>query len=157
MAVEKKRYWTLIVYPESAPEMWRSVLDDGHYAWIESPLHDRDVNADGEVKKAHWHILVIFDGPMSDVTPKRIAESINAPMPKGVGSAKGLVRYMIHLDNPEKYQYEKSDIVAHGGADVETFFEISMTSRLDILKKISRYVIDNNIVNFGRICNHRKR
>lgn len=148
MAVEKKRYWTMIVYPESAPENWRDVLDDGHYSWLESPLHDKDVNADGEFKKAHWHILLMFDGPMTDVTPKKIAENINSPIPKAVGSAKGLVRYMIHLDNPEKYQYSKDDIVAHGGAEIEPFFEITNTNRLVILKEISRYVIDNDVKNF---------
>ena len=40
-----------IVYPESAPSNWRDTLNKTHLRWIESPLHDKDVNADGEVKK----------------------------------------------------------------------------------------------------------
>lgn len=154
MTVEKKRYWTMIVYPDSAPENWRTILDEGHYAWIESPLHDKDVNADGEIKKAHWHIMIAFDGPMSNVTPNKIADDVNSPMPKAVGSAKGLVRYMIHLDNPEKYQYEKNEIIGHGGVDIDSFFELTTTNRLEVLKQISRYVIDNNIVNFVNLVEY---
>lgn len=40
----KGRDWAFIVYPESAPENWREILDDTHIRWIESPLHDKDFN-----------------------------------------------------------------------------------------------------------------
>ncbi|MGQ7458465.1 Rep family protein, partial [Streptococcus suis] len=55
--VQKGRDWTFIVYPESAPSNWREILDETHMRWVEFPLHDKDVNADGEIKKPHWHIL----------------------------------------------------------------------------------------------------
>ena len=58
----RARAWTFIVYPESAPENWRDVLDGFHLQWACSPIHDRDVNATGEPKKAHWHILLSFGG-----------------------------------------------------------------------------------------------
>ena len=54
--VQKGRDWTFIVYPESAPLDWRNILDETHIKWIESPLHDKDFNADGTLKKPHWHI-----------------------------------------------------------------------------------------------------
>src|SRR5699024_11179639 len=53
---ERTRNWTFVVYPESAPEDWREIIDDLHVPWIESPLHDKDVNPDGEIKKPHWHV-----------------------------------------------------------------------------------------------------
>ncbi|HAA0081853.1 TPA_asm: hypothetical protein GDG64_14435, partial [Listeria monocytogenes] len=62
--IVKGRDWTFIVYPESAPGDWRDILNKTHLRWIESPLHDKDVNADGEVKKEHWHILLSYDGPV---------------------------------------------------------------------------------------------
>lgn len=52
--------WTFIVYPESAPENWRSLLDDLHVPWVEGPLHDKDTNPDGTPKKPHWHCLMDF-------------------------------------------------------------------------------------------------
>ena len=62
--IVKGRDWAFIVYPESAPSDWRDILNKTHLRWIESPLHDKDVNADGEVKKEHWHILLSYDGPV---------------------------------------------------------------------------------------------
>jgi len=150
MAENKRgRNWTVVVYPESAPRDWRSVLDELHIAWIESPLHDKDVNPDGEVKKPHWHILLTFEGNKSYQQVKEIADKLNAPIPQRVESARGMVRYMIHMDNPEKYQYSKSKIIGHGGADVESYFELTATNRLDILKDIVNYIREKNITEFA--------
>lgn len=146
---KRGRNWTMVVYPESAPKDWRSKLDDLHIAWIESPLHDKDTNPDGTIKKAHWHVLLTFEGLKSYSQIKEIADSVHAPIPQRVESARGMVRYMIHMDNPEKYQYKQSDIIGHGGADVESYFALTATNRLDILKDIVLFVRENNITEFA--------
>ena len=40
----RARSWSWIVYPESAPDNWRQLLDETGEKWIESPLHDKDIN-----------------------------------------------------------------------------------------------------------------
>lgn len=146
---EKGRDWTFIVYPESAPENWRTVLDETHLRWIESPLHDKDVNADGEVKKSHYHILLIFDGPVTAKQVTKITEQLNTPIPKKVGSARGLVRYMAHLDNPEKYQYGIDEIIGHNGADVAEYFKMTATNKLTVMKDMINYIYEYKIDNFA--------
>ena len=47
----RTRNWTVVVYPESAPENWREYMDELQIEWVESPLHEFDTNATGEVKK----------------------------------------------------------------------------------------------------------
>lgn len=106
-AKARTRNWTFVVYPESVSSNWRDVLDEEHIQWVESPLHDKDTNADGEIKKAHIHVLVMYDGVKSYNQILEITNKINASVPQKCGSAKGLVRYMVHMDNPEKYQYSK--------------------------------------------------
>lgn len=145
----KGRDWTFIVYPESAPVSWREILNDTHLRWVESPLHDKDINPDGEIKKAHWHILLTYDGPVNIVAVKKITNKLNAPVPQKISSAKGLVRYMIHLDNPEKFQYSRSDIKGHNGADVASYFELSATNKLMIMKDIVRYIYENEVDNYS--------
>ena len=88
--VEKGRDWTFLIYPESAPKNWREILDETHMRWVESPLHDKDTNADGEIKKAHWHILLSSDGPVTLQAVEKIIKPLNSPTPKKVGSSKGL-------------------------------------------------------------------
>lgn len=56
----RTRNWTFVVYPESAPDNWREIIDEYRTPWIESPLHDKDVNPDGELKKPHWHVMMMF-------------------------------------------------------------------------------------------------
>lgn len=143
---ERTRNWTFIVYPESAPADWRDRLDTEHIQWIESPLHDKDKNADGEAKKAHWHVLVLFVGKKSFEQVKQLTDSLNAPIPQKTASAKGMVRYMAHLDNPEKVQYSPGDIIGHGGVDVAEYLKPTSSSRYLLIREMMDFVREKNII-----------
>ena len=145
----KGRDWAFIVYPESAPENWREILDETHMRWVESPLHDKDFNPDGTFKKPHWHVMLSADGPITLKAVEKIIEPLNVPAPQKVGSGRGMIRYFIHLDNPEKYQYSRDEIVAHGGADVESYFELTKTNKISVMKDIITYIYENEIDNYA--------
>jgi hypothetical protein len=147
--IVKGRDWTFIVYPESAPENWREIIDETHMRWVESPLHDKDSNEDGEVKKAHWHILLSSDGPITEKAVRQITDKLNCPAPRKVGSSKGLIRYMIHMDNPEKYQYPIDEIIGHNGADVASYFELTKTDKITAMKEIVSYIYENEVCNYA--------
>ncbi|MBS9339182.1 replication protein [Fructobacillus sp. M2-14] len=147
--IQKGRDWSFIIYPESAPKNWRDILDDTHMRWVESPLHDKDVNPDGEKKKPHRHILLSSDGPITYQAVQKIIKPLNAPIPQKVGSSRGMVRYFIHMDNPEKYQYSIDEIVGHSGADVASYFEMTATNRLTVMKDMVQYIYDNDVMNYA--------
>lgn len=140
--------WTAVVYPESAPEGWRDIIDETHIEWVESPLHDRDTNPDGTAKKAHWHILLMFSSVQTVEQVQELLEPINCTIPIPCKSSKGLVRYMAHLDNPEKFQYQVSDIRAHGGADIGELLRPTATDRYEIIAQMIAWVRENNIMHF---------
>lgn len=145
----RARTWTFIVYPESVPNNWREFLDSYHIPWVESPLHDKDVNPDGTIKKPHWHVILMFDGKKSYEQIKEITDSLNAPVPQKTANPKGLIRYLIHMDNPEKYQYSREDIVCHSGADIDQYFELSSVSRERILWDIMKFIRDEKITSYS--------
>jgi hypothetical protein len=145
---ERTRNWTFLVYPESAPENWRDILDDEHIQWVESPLHDKDYNADGEQKKPHWHILLLFEGNKSYEQVKELTDKLHATIPQKCASAKGLVRYMAHLDNPEKVQYDKGAIIGHGGVDVAEYLKPTSSSRYQLIGEMRQWVNESNCVEF---------
>lgn len=153
-ADSRARSWTFVLYPESAPKDWRSVLDDEHIQWVESPLHDRDTNPDGTPKKPHWHILLMFEGKKSYEQIKEITEKVNAPIPQKTASARGLVRYMVHMDNPEKFQYNVVDIIGHGGADVSELLKPSSSERYSMIREMISFVRDHNIVEFQDLMDY---
>ena len=101
----KTRYWTFVLYPDSAPDNWLDYLKDTHLPIAISPIHNKDINPDNTLKKPHYHVIVAFDGP---TTYKNIVDNftdfLNCPIPKRVMSLRGMYRYLCHLDNPEKFQ-----------------------------------------------------
>lgn len=145
MTVEKTRdtrtrNWVFVAYPESVPLNWRDILDEQRIPWVESPLHDADENADGTEKKSHWHILLLYPGKKSYQQVSAVTKKINATVPQECQSAKGTVRYMAHLDNPEKKQYARSEIIGHGGIDVAEYLKPNQTARYQLIAEMIEWV-----------------
>lgn len=151
---DRTRIWAAVVYPESAPENWRDILDDYHIEWAESPLHEFDVNPTGELKKAHWHIVLAFDGPKSYEQVVEILAPLNGPIPQRCHSLKGAVRYFAHLDNPEKYQYSVADIVAHGGFDLTAALAPSSSERYAIVREMIQYVKAEGVTEYQDLMDY---
>lgn len=141
------RQWTIIVYPESAPENWRNLLNG--QTWIESPLHDQDVNADGTEKKPHWHILVAFDGKKSYEQVKLIADSLNGASPQYVQNMVGMVRYFAHLDNAEKVQYDSKQIIGYG-IDVEKYLKNAIDID-NLICEIEEFIDEHKIIEYAKL------
>lgn len=150
----RTRTWSFIIYEDSAPSNWIDILDEEHIEWVESPWHDRDINANGEPKKKHKHILLLFQGKKSYEQIKDITDKLNAPIPQRCHNAKALVRYMAHLDNPEKAQYSVSDIKAHGGVDLADMLRPSSSERYTIIRDMISYVKSNNISEFQDLMDY---
>lgn len=150
----RARNWACIVYPESAPENWRDILDDLQIGWVESPLHDMDTNPDGELKKAHWHIVLVFDGKKSFEQVSVMIEPLNCTIPQVCHSVKGSVRYMVHMDNPEKYQYSRSGIIAHGGIDVLELLKPSSACKHELLREMMDYVRATGLVEYADLLEY---
>lgn len=151
---DRTRIWTAVIYPDSAPAEWREILDDQHFEWVESPLHEFDVNPTGEVKKAHWHLVLMFDGPKSYEQVCSLLEPLNCPIPQRCHSLRGAVRYLVHMDNPEKYQYSLADIRCHGGADIASALAPSSSERYDLVAEMMEFVAKQGITEFQDLADY---
>ena len=87
----KKRNWAFVVYPESAPSDWIEQLQQRGVVGAISPLHDKDLNATGEPKKAHWHVIVTYEGPTAQSVVERLTERLNAPKPIPLEQVRGII------------------------------------------------------------------
>lgn len=137
----KKRNWAFVVYPESAPEDWIEQLEQRGVVGAISPLHDRDLNATGEPKKAHWHVIVTYEGPTAQSIVERLTELLNAPKPIPLEQFRGYYRYLTHKDNPEKAQYDEKDIQTLNGFDIHDFVEMTkseVNAKIRIIQKMIR-------------------
>lgn len=145
----KERYWTFVVYPESVRNDWKDYIQSLGIQCAISPLHNKDINTNGEIKKPHFHVLVCFNGPTTYNKVKTlICDYIGATIPQRVLSCKGMIRYFTHKDNPEKTQYEDADIITLNGLDLKTFSDLTVSQILFIKKEIVKYINENKIYSY---------
>lgn len=154
MFEDKNRHWTFLVYPESAPNNWKEILQETGCQIAISPLHDKDENPDNELKKPHYHILICFSGPTTFKKVNSLCTQLNSPIPKRVLSIIGIYRYLTHLDNPEKYQYNEEDIVVLNGFDIKEYNGLTASQTLVIKKAIQKLILDLNLTEYSDLMDY---
>ena len=147
------RNFATVVYPESAPENWLEILAEQFVPAFVSPLLDLDVNPTGEVKKAHYHVIVMFDGKKSKEQAKEVFDAISGVGCEVVKSIRGYARYLCHLDNPEKTQYSIEDVKSLCGADYSHTIGLAIDKYKAIGEMID-YCCEANIISYSDLLEY---
>jgi hypothetical protein len=145
----KKRHWAFVLYPESAPYDWLERLEKTGLPAAVSPLHDSDKDPTEEEKKPHYHIILMYNGPTTFNSVKSFTDSLNQPRPQPLESVRGYYRYFTHLDNPEKYQYEASEIKHLGGFNISDFIELTKSEVNTIKRKLQQFIRDYEVTEYS--------
>lgn len=160
------RCWMLIFYPDSAPAFWRDLLSALHLVIWVSPLHDRDVwtEADekenpkhkaGTLKKPHYHLIVQYPEKVSRAQFLADFGCLNGPenvkVPKSLIS---MVRYLVHMDDPDKAQYSREDMLVFGGADAGLLDELGTHERHEMLRSMRKYIREHNVLYFDEFVDY---
>lgn len=144
---ERVRQITFFLYDDSAPKDWKNRLIDLHVPFI-YVYHNKDFNVGGEPKKPHYHVVLTFDGKKSEEQLDVIANHIGAAngVWEIVGNLRTIARYLCHLDNPEKAQYDTSEVVS---CSIDYDHLIGMAhDKYKAVGEIIDYCEENNIVSF---------
>lgn len=144
----RSRNWCWLVYPESAPSDWYERLLDLGVPCIVSPCHDKDVDDDGCVKKAHYHIIVMYSSKKSRSQVEEDLAFLNAPGGQPSRDIRSSVRYLIHLDHPHKFQYLADDIRSICGASHSDYLTMSKSEQAFVLKDILAFCKENHICEY---------
>lgn len=142
------RNFACVVYPESAPEGWIQILADQKVPAFVSPLHDKDIDPQNQPKKPHFHVVIAFEGKKSIEQAKELFDKFNGVGCEVVQSIRGYARYLCHLDNPEKVQYDISQVKSFGGADYVTTIGLP-TDKYKALGEMMAYCHEHQIVSFA--------
>lgn len=146
----RTRNYVSIGYPESMPEDWLTILQESHVPCVVSPLHDKDKNPEGEDKKPHYHIMLLFDSVKTQEQAQKVFDSIKAVKCQAVNSIRGEARYFLHLDNPEKYQYDVKDVKCLGGVDYQVLIQLP-SDRYGIIRELLQFIESNDIRSFSEL------
>lgn len=141
--------WATIIYPESAPADFLDKMKDLKVSFLLSPLHNSDINKDGTVKKAHYHAMFYFDSLKSRNQVSFMFEQFCGVGAECVQSATNYARYLCHLDDPDKAQYDPTNVIAYG----LDYAECSKNSdyKYEGIGGIIDYVLDNNVSSFASL------
>lgn len=155
MATKRNKYWATLVYPSDNPD-WLEKLKATRIPCIVSPCHDKDIIIDGDdkgkPKKAHRHVMFIYDSLKSESQFKEVVNTVGAVGVISVDSARGTARYHTHIDYPDKAQYSASDEICLNGADYQALTYMP-TDDYSILNDIIAYIEANNIIYFYDLVN----
>lgn len=110
----KGRHFAYVVYPESAPADWIEQLQQTGLSFVVSPLHDKDVDPTGTLKKPHYHVIISWGNTTTYSAARGLCDKIKCPRPQALKSPNAMYRYLTHKDNPDKYQYEEQPITYNG-------------------------------------------
>lgn len=113
----RKRNWAMVLYPEDEKHVAAmQLLEQGGFKYA-AILHDKDVwteadgpdHTPGETKKPHWHVVVKFDQAVWNTSlAKQLGLTENYMQP--ITNLDGALLYLVHSENPEKYQYESDEV-----------------------------------------------
>lgn len=133
------------------PDDWIETLDELHIAILISPMHIADHNPDGTIKKPHWHVLFIFEGKKNFETQvKPLFKKIKGVGREEVMSLRGYARYLLHMDNPEKFQYSEENLISLGGADFKTITQLPGDT-LEQFRQLKEFVNRNKIISYATL------
>lgn len=163
----RHRGWVWVQYPESVEEKWREKLVNEGVPVFVSPTHDRDANADGTKKKDHNHAVILWDNPNTYENARAIADAIGAVMPPKnpkpgmpkpyAANVRSALRYLCHLDNPEKAQYDPEKVTCIN-ATLADYYELISSAGDDdlILDEITDFIDEHSVVSFAAFIRYCK-
>lgn len=150
-AAGRTRNFAFIVYPDSAPADWIEILKGCLIQMFISPLHSPVINDNDEhERKAHYHVLIMFDNVKTLAQAEEISHLVNGTNPIMVNSLRSYARYLCHLDNPDKEQFGSDAcmrVISTCGADYYEVISLN-TDRLQVIHEMIVFVENYDIVSF---------
>lgn len=149
----RTRNYATVVYPESAPDNWQDILNSFMVPVFISPLHDKDINPNGTPKKPHYHVMLMYEGPKTRQQAHELFQQIGGVGTEIVNSLRGYARYLCHLDNPEKAQYDREQVKCLCGADYSNAIGLP-TDKYKALSEMMCFCDEYNIDSFYKLSNY---
>lgn len=157
----RTRNWTLILYRDDIPTDFIDRIDSLITPYCLSPIHDLDVNADGEPKKAHYHLVIKFgqvkhEQQVFDIFAELFGLSeesiVGVAKPQMITSMESMVKYLTHADNPDKAQYEEKDIIEGHGFNYHTYLKFSKQETIQKMQEIEELILNHGIYEYAFVC-----
>lgn len=99
--------------------------------------HTEDVNDFAEIVEPHTHFLIEYESPRKLSTVANLFQ-VEDNFIEVVKSKKSMLRYLTHMDNLDKFQYDGKDVITNANIDYETAVLGSSLSDRDIAEYLKQ-------------------
>lgn len=147
------RNYAFILYPESMPKNWKDIIEEWKVPTFVSPLHDKDVKEDGELKKPHYHALLMFDGVKSKDQVLELVGPLGVKHLENVDSKKGYARYLCHLDSLDKKHYNTNDVICFSSADY-SLYSGKQVKKKDVISDILEWTKKEGVYSYSDVLDY---
>lgn len=154
---EKSRYFTFLLYPDSAPEDWDALLTSTGIPMAISPLHDKDLAKDGSLKKPHFHVIYVANNPVTaDSVRKKIQRALgkkeSVQMVQIIrSSVENVYKYLTHESEDaiakNKFVYSSLGIKHLNGFNLEDYIKYSPEETKQMMVSIMELAINERLEN----------
>lgn len=157
MESKRTRNYATVVYPESAPSDWKVLLQEQCVPAFISPIHNRDINADGTIKKEHYHVMIMFDGVKTKEQAGEVFSVIGGVGIEPIKCVRAYARYLCHLDenSADKTKYEIEDVISCAGADYYSMISMA-TDKYTAIGEMIDFIIENSIISYAELLLYAK-
>ena len=151
---KQRTIWWAYLYEDSAPENFLDLMRESGMEGL-AMKHDRDVTAAGEVKEAHWHVVVRFSHAVQAKEAKEVLTSFGCKEASVQyrDSWTAVARYLCHMDDPNKFQYNPADVVEFGGADYLAAINRA-ADKYRIISEMCDWAKENRIYSFNKLVDY---
>lgn len=139
----RSRNFRVLLYPD-CPDHVEALKLLQTYPKFSYILHDCDLMDDGTEKKPHWHCVLKFNNAKwVQALAKELGIEPNYVQPSH--NVTHDLRYLVHADDPDKFQYDRSDVSTNAPVDLEKALqdvneEDKVLSILDLLNSVEGYI-----------------
>lgn len=155
---KEARNFVTVLYPDSIDSDILSCCEKLGVPCALSPIHDKDCNEDGEIKKAHYHLVAKYNAKKNPY--QFYCDLVGAFGEKAfstleiVSDLGAMVRYLAHLDSddPKKYHYNIEDIKVFNGFECKKYLFENVGDTMENVSKIKSIIKVNNFLFFDELA-----
>lgn len=156
---EKSKYWVAVGYLENMLPDWKQQIGDLlqglPYSYC---VHDKDLDLDGDCRKEHVHIILVFNNTTTYKHALYSFRQLNAPGHEAFNtcqpilSIRGMYDYIIHntetAKKAGKHQYDPSERISGNNFDIGSFEQLSQLEKDEMALELCDIIIKEGYTNF---------
>lgn len=143
--VQKARYWTAVMYPESMVENWEEEIGDILQLPYAYCVHDKCVDQQGEPRKVHVHIMIAYANTTTYKSAMSVFEKLGVVNKiEQVHNVRYMYNYLIHdtetCEKKGKHLYNQNERVTGNNFDIGAYEQIGVADKEMIVKEICEII-----------------